>query len=302
VLQFQVRRINDGAVTATATIPGANLGWGGYLTAAAGSRAFYVAEYPCKGTGVPSTTFNRITITSAGRISSRAPVGQPVRGMVTTLAVSPDGSRMAYNALQNQCVGGGRALTGLGSVSVVDLSTGAVRTWQDTAKQSTVDRLSWASDGRTLVVDERLRGGQHTGLTVFGLDTASGGGSLQAHSTVLLQQGSNCSYCVTAAVAGPDGGLTAIESRLVGEQIHSQVVSIPAAPGRRRTVLYSGTFAGTTIFADPSGHWVLLWPAGAVPTTTSGKPAWSFAAGWIAGGRLHPLPGAAQIYPQGIAW
>jgi len=24
--------------------------------------------------------------------------------------------------------------------------------------------------------------------------------------------------------------------------------------------------------------------------------------GWIAGGRLHPLPGVGEVFPQGIAW
>ncbi len=72
----------------------------GYLTAAAGDRAFYFGKYPCvTGTAIPDTTFYRITITNAGKISGFAPVGRPIKGMVTTLAVSPDGSRMAYNAI-----------------------------------------------------------------------------------------------------------------------------------------------------------------------------------------------------------
>jgi hypothetical protein len=28
----------------------------------------------------------------------------------------------------------------------------------------------------------------------------------------------------------------------------------------------------------------------------------TFAPGWISGGRLYPLAGAAQVFPQGIAW
>ena len=82
VLQFQVRRTDGGAVTGSRTISGANLGWGGYLTAAAGNRAFYIAEYPCTGTGVPFTTFDRITITSSGRISAMAPVGRDRKSVV----------------------------------------------------------------------------------------------------------------------------------------------------------------------------------------------------------------------------
>jgi hypothetical protein len=312
VLRFQVRRTNGGAVTASTSISAANLGWGGYLTAAAGDRAFYMAEYPCTRTGVPLTTFHRITITGSGRISGIAAAGRPIRGMVTTLAVSPDGSQMAYNAVTRVCAGPGRNFPGAGSVSVEDLSTGTVRTWQDTTVQDTtaqnmVSRLSWASDGRTLIVDEDLRGPAQSDLTVFGLDTTSSGGSLQAHSTTLLQQNGDCSTCVQTALAGPDGSLTALESQTVGLRTRALIVSIPSAAGSPRTVLYSElidaplgrTVNDTALFTDPSRQWLLLWPT----TFAQGPNHRQFlAAGWISGGRLHPLPGAAQVFPQGIAW
>jgi hypothetical protein len=308
VLRFQVRRTNGGAVTASTSISAANLGWGGYLTATAGDRAFYIAEYPCKGTAVPHTTFYRITITGSGRISGIAPAGRPIRGMITTLAVSPDGSRMAYNALTRVCAGPGRSFPGAGSVSVEDLSTGTVRTWQDTTGGlNMVSRLSWASDGRTLIVDEQPFMPRSQELTVFGLDTVSSGGSLQAHSTTLLQQNGNCSTCVATALAGPDGSLTALESQLVGQRTRVLVVSIPTAVGSPRTVLYSElidaplgrTVNDTALFTDPSRQWVLLWPT----TFIAGPRNRQFlAAGWISGGRLHPLPGVAQVFPQGIAW
>lgn len=82
--------------------------------------------------------------------------------MVTTLAVSPDGSTMAYNALEKACATGGLTMPGAASVSVADLSTGRVRTWQDTdaTNLTLASRLSWAPDGRTLVVDESTRGGR----------------------------------------------------------------------------------------------------------------------------------------------
>jgi hypothetical protein len=295
VLQFQVRRTNGGAVTASTSISAANLGWGGYLTAAAGDRAFFIAEYPCTGTAVPRTTFYRITITDSGRISGIAPAARPIRGMVTSLAVSSDGSQMAYNALTRVCAGSGSGLPGAGSVSVVDMSTGTVRTWQDTTGQNMVSRLSWASDGRTLIVDEdsSLPGGPD--LTVFGLDTTSSGGSLQAHSTTLLQQNSNCSTCVRTALAGPDGSLTALESQAVGQRTRVLVVRIPSAAGSPRSVLYSELGQSPTLFTDSSRQWVLLWPTG------QRYPQFA-AAGWISGGRLHPLPGVAQVFPQGIAW
>jgi hypothetical protein len=310
VLQFQVRRTNGGAVTASRTISGANLGWGGYLTAAAGDRAFYIAEYPCTGsTGVPLTTFHRITITSSGRISSMAAVGRPIRGMVTTLAVSPDGSQMAYSALTKVCAGPGLTFPGAGSVSVEDLSTGTVRTWQDDAVpaeipqaknvQNMVSRLSWAPDGRTLIVDEGTIPSRYSDLTVFGLDTSGSGGSLQAHAATLLRQNRSCSTCVTTALAGPDGSLIALESHAAGQQSRVLVVRIPAAAGSPRTVLYSEPVDASleALYTDPSGRWALLWP------TTGSSPGFpQLLAGWISDGQLHPLPGLGRVSPQGIAW
>ncbi|MGD0704214.1 MAG: hypothetical protein ABSA02_30560 [Trebonia sp.] len=300
-----MRRTNGGAVTASTSISAANLGWGGYLTAAAGNRAFFIAEYPCKGTAVPFTTFHRITITGSGRISAIAPVGRPIKGMVTSLAVSPDGSRLAYSALTQVCAGRESRFTGAGSVSVTDLSTGTVRTWQDKAGRAFASRLSWTPDGRTLIVDEDSPTPRGPELTVFGLDTASSGGSLQAHSRTLLRQDRNCSTCVVTALAGPHGSLTILESQPAGQRTRVLVVSIPSVAGRSRTVLYSqlinapSSVTDTALFTDPSGQWVLLWPTTGI---TGPRSPQFLKAGWISGGRLHPLPGVAQVFPQGIAW
>jgi len=303
VLRLQVRRTAGGAVTASTSLPAANVGWGGYLTAAASDRAFLIAHYPCSSTAAAVTTFYRIPVTGAGRISGITAAGR-VPGKVTDLAVSPDGSQMAYNALPGKCPDpAGSNSPAAGAVSILDLSTGAVRTWQDTTGRNTVWGLSWAPDGRTLIIDERSDALRGPDLTVFGLDTASRGGSLQAHSTTLLRQNQQCSgpgaACVAAVLAGPHDSLTALEFRVTGQQTRVLVVSIALAAGRPQTVLYSQlrptAMGGTGLFADPSGQWVLLWPV-------MGMPGRQHAAGWISGGRLHPLPGVAQVFPQGIAW
>ena len=215
---------------------------------------------------------------------------------------------MAYSALQHPCAAALTSLKarfkGAGSVNVTDLSTGTVRTWPDASSQEMVSRLSWAQDGRTLIVDENPAGPRHQDLTVLGLDTTSGGGSLQAHSTTLLRQAGNCSPCARTALAGPRGSLTVLEAEPAGLRARVSVVSIPSAGGSR-TVLFSGDLydtGGIDLFADPSGQWVLLWPTSAVGTPEAGPPLPSSPAGWISGGRLHPLPGIAQVYPQGIAW
>jgi hypothetical protein len=310
-LYFQVRRTAGGAVTDSMSISAAHVGWGGYLTAAAGDRDFYFAHYPYCTKAATVTTFSRITITGSGRISSFTAVGRPVPGMVTDFVVSPDGSRMAYNALPAGCPSGPGTLPAMtGDIQIMNLSTGATRTWHNTAAQlrTTVGGLSWAADGRTLVIDESSLGGGRWDLTVYRLDTASSGGSLQGHSTTLLRQDSNCSTCISVAIAGPGNSLTARESQMAGQHPRVLVVSIPAAAGSPQTVLYSEpddsatpVLTGSTgLFADPSGQWVLLWPTGGA-SDRQHQPIVP-AAGWISGGRLHPLPGAATVFPQGIAW
>jgi hypothetical protein len=292
------------------SISAAHLGWGGYLTAAAGDRDFYFSHYPYCTKAATVTTFSRITITGSGRISSFTAVGRPVPGMVTDFAVSPDGSRMAYNALPAGCPSGPGTLPAMtGDIQIMNLSTGAVQNWQNTAagKDRLASGLSWAADGRTLVVDELSRGARRSDLTVYRLDTASSGGTLQGHSTTLLEQNSNCSTCVSIAIAGPDGSLTALESQTGGEHPSVLVVSIPAA-GSPQTVLYSEPDDSTNpvaigsqgLFADPSGQWVMLWPMGGA-SDSQHQPIVP-AAGWISGGRLHSLPGVATVFPQGIAW
>jgi hypothetical protein len=306
VLQFQVRRTTGGAVTGSRTIPAAGVGWGGYLAASAGDRTFYFARYACTTHAVPHTTFDRITITNSGQIASFAPAGPSVQGMVTAFAVSPGGSQVAYNALPGDCAGGGFRSPAAGSVSVEDLSTGAVRTWQDTTAQVAVGRLSWAPEGRTVIVDEAPRGLGRVDLTVFALEPSeSSGGSLQAHSTTLLRQNGSCSTCVVTALAGPDGSLVELESQGTGQRTRVLVVSAPTRAGSPRTVLYAGPSGApsnaadnTELFTDSSGKWPLLWPGGALsPRNSAFVPA-----GWISGGRLHPLPGVGQVFPQGVAW
>lgn len=307
VLQFQVRRTDGGAVTSSKTIPAANVGWGGYLSSSAGDRTFYFAHYLCiNSTAIPQTTFDRISVTSSGQISGFAAADRAVPGMVTSFAVSPEGSQVAYNALPGACLGKGFQTTGAASVSIVDLSTGAVKTWTDPVANTMVSQLSWDADGRTVIVNEAQRGPNRPALTVFALNAASGGGSLKADSTTLLQQQANCSTCVATAIAGPDGTLTELEAEATGQQSRVLVVRVPAAAGSPRTVLYSQPSIApanrsandTDLFADASGEWLLLWPAGSSNPKIGLNPP----AGYLSGGHLHPLSGLARIFPQGITW
>jgi hypothetical protein len=325
---LDVRRTADGAVTASASFR-ESMPQAGYLTADASDRAFFAALYPCT-TGSTVSRFVRITVTGSGAIKSIGTVGSPVLGVVTGLAVSPDGSQMAYTQDQpNSCSGRGGMLMPQDAVHIMDLATGTVRTWRSTPAVAASGRLarfallrdlvgglSWTPDGRTLVINQPWSAfwlsGRHE-LTVLGLDTASSGGSLQAHSRVLWHQDSNCTACAQEALAGPGDSLTAAEVQPAGKQQSRQlIVRIPLATGRAPTVpptvpptvLYSALSrtpmnnSQAGLFADPSGRWVITWPL-----YDAYLPGWeSHRAGWISGGTRHLLPGASPVYPNGITW
>jgi hypothetical protein len=87
--------------------------------------------------------------------------------------------------------------------------------------------------------------------------------------------------------------MTALEFQTARQQTRVLVVGIPRAAGKLQTVLYSelsdiskaSSVDSTGLFADPSGQWVLLWPAGGY----SPQPHQAIAAGWISGGSLQRL-------------
>jgi hypothetical protein len=311
-----VRRTDGGAITATLHTPGTML-QGGYLAADASGRAFYVAGGTQCSTAPTVSRFYRITITDSGKVSGVAKVGSLFQGMVTDLAVSPDGSQIAYTLSPAlRCESPVR--TGPQDVvRIMDLSTGAIRTWYNTATAasparvlSVVGGLSWAPGGRTLIVDYVWAAGKpgvlsDHNLAVLGLDTASSGGSLQADSRLLWSQNQSCGTCVREALAGPGDSLTAVEVQSLGQrQTRELVVHIPLQAGQAQTVLYSElspTPASedlTAIFADSTGRWVIAWPLADL-----GSPSWQgVRAGWLSGGVLHRLPGTTWIYPYAIAW
>jgi hypothetical protein len=314
---LDVRRTADGAVTASAPFSG-TMPQTGFLTADASDRAFYAAVFPCT-TATTVSRFFRITITDSGQISGITTVGSPIRGVVTDLAVSPDGSRIAYTQdSPGSCIDPKPLPLPEDAVNIMDLATGAVRTWQNDATagvparlavlENIVGGLSWTPDGRTLIVNEPGAAGGLSGaqkLNVLGLDTASSGGSLQADSSLLWHQDPSCTTCMLEALAGPGDSLTAVEAESAGKQQTRQlIVRIPLAAGASQTVLYSAlsptpmSDSQAVIYADPSGQWVITWPL-----YDPYKPGWEAdRAGWISGGTRHLLPGATPLYPNAIAW
>jgi hypothetical protein len=311
LMKAQVRRTSDGKLTGT--VPALPAGWilGRSISVTADDRTFTVAaETPtvCPSSTATQTRFYQFNVTSTGRVTGLRAVGKPVTGEpVSEFAASPDGTKVAY--AEQGCAAPISAALNSGVIHVMNLTSGAVRSWHNTVSAAAPARvttqigaMSWTANGRTLVADYlwKLPEGS-LDLAVLGLDTTSSGGSLQAHSHLLFSQGARCTVCVYTAVIS-SGGSTLIAAAATSAP-PSQ--SHPGIPRYRLSVLQLSLAAG-----QPSG--ILYRSAasdgsyndgGLVPVLSADGQAqhwllWNDPEhfGWISGGKLVPLPKA----PAGV--
>ena len=210
----QVRRTSDGHVTATVPALPADLTLGRSVSVTADDRTFTIAGSTmtvCPSSTATQTRFYQFTVTSTGHVTGLRVVGKPVVGEpVSEFAASPDSTEVAY-AQQGCSEPASAALYGV--IHVMNLSSGAVRSWRNTVSAASPARvttqigaLSWTVSGRTLVADYQWKlTDAPGGLAVLGLDATSSGGSLQAHSHLLFSQRDHCTVCVYTALTSSDG-------------------------------------------------------------------------------------------------
>ena len=319
-IQLQVRRTSDCAITAVVSLPAGWLLTGG-ISATADDRTFFAAAFSAKSCpdqpgaiALPHATqtrFFRFAVNDQGRAGRLTMVGPPVSGIVGSVAVSPDGSRIAFNAADGNFVGPGGVCGGGqaegAAISVVDLTSGKIRTWQTpemppapAGTSVTPGAVSWMADGRTLAVSyvwPTSQTGPQLSVAVAALDTNSDGGSLQAHSHVLWSQPKKCVFCVQEAMISPGGkSLTAIATQQTAQGDRDVLVQISLPSGRYR-VLYESpgqqNSTSATFTQDGSGQHVIV---------VSGSQA-----GWIRAGKLLSLqaPGSTLKFSfeiTTIAW
>ena len=309
--KVQVRRTSDGQVTGT--VPALPAGWtlGRSISVTADDRTFTIAAATttyCQSSTPVRTRFYQFSVTSTGHVTGLRAVGKPVSGKaVSEYAASPDGTKVAY--AQQECAAPISAASYAGVIHVMNVTSGAVRSWHNTVSAATparvttqIEAMSWTADGRTLVADYlwKLPEGSPD-LAVLGLDATSSGGSLQAHSHLLFSQGARCAVCVYTALTGTDGStLTAVAASPVPPskshpgipRYRLWVLQLSLATGQPSAILYrsapsNGAYndGGLVPVLSADGqaqHW-LLW-----------NDPEQF--GWISGGKLVPLPMA----PAGV--
>ena len=307
----QVRRTSDGQVTGT--VPALPAGWilGRSISVTADDRTFTVAAATitaCPSSTAARTRFYQFNVTSTGHVTGLRAVGRPVTGEpVSEFAASPDGTEVAY--AEQGCVAPISAASYAGVIHVMNVTSGAVRSWHNTVTAATparvttqIEAMSWTADGRTLVADYQwdLPEGS-LDLAVLGLDATSSGGSLQAHSHLLFSQGARCTVCVYTALISPDGftltvaatsSVPPLPSRPGMPRYRLWVLQLSLATGQPSRILYRSAASNgayndgglvPVLSADgPGQHW-LLW---------SDPEQY----GWISGGKLVPLPKA----PSGV--
>ncbi len=312
----QVRRTSDGQVTGT--MPALPAGWtlGRSVSATTDDRTFTVAAETttaCPSSTATRTRFYQFSVTSTGHVTSLRAAGKPVTGeAVSEFAASPDGTEVAY--AEQGCPAAASAALNTGVIHVMNLTSGAVRSWHDTVSAATPARvttqigvLSWTANGRTLVADYQWKVVEGPfDLAVLGLDATSSGGSLQAHSHLLFSQGDRCTVCVYTALTSSDGStLTAVAvSPVPPSQSHrsrvplyrESVLQLSLVNGQPSGILYSsaafvGGYVGLVPVLSADGqaqHWILV------------QDPEQF--GWISGGKLVPLPIKASAGLLAIGW
>ena len=311
LMAVQVRRTSDGQLTGT--MPALPAGWilGRSISVTADDRTFTVAaETPtvCPSSTATRTRFYQFRLTSTGHVTGLRAVGKPVTGEpVSEFAASPDGTEVAYS--EQGCPEAASAALNAGVIHVMNVTSGAARSWHNTVSAATPARvtnqigaMSWTADGRTLVADYlwKLPEGS-LDLAVLSLDATSSGGSLQSHSHLLFSQSARCTVCVYTAVIGSDGStLTAVAA--------TSAPPLPSHPGMPRYRLWVLQLSLAT--GQPSGILYRSAPSngtyndgGLVPVLSADgqEQHWILwndpeQFGWISGGKLIPLPKA----PPGV--
>jgi hypothetical protein len=308
LMTVQVRRTSDGQVTGTVPAPA---GWilGRSISVTADDRTFTVAaetQTVCPSSTPTRTRFYQFSVTSTGHVTGLRAVGKPVTGEpVSEFAASPDGTKVAY--AEQGCVAPLSAASYAGVIHVMNVTSGAVRSWHNTVSAATPARvttqigaLSWTANGRTLVADYLWQPEEGSpDVAVLALDATSAGGSLQAHSHLLFSQGARCTVCVYTALTNSDGSTLTV----VAETPVPPLPSHPGEPWYRLLVLQLSVATG-----QPSGILYRSAPSvgsyeGLVPVLSTDGPAqhwllWNDPEGygWISGGKLVPLPRA----PAGV--
>ncbi|HEX2744583.1 MAG TPA: hypothetical protein VHN16_09300 [Streptosporangiaceae bacterium] len=211
-IQAVVRASAGGKVTGTVPVPSAiPVEWadsgGTFVTAAADDRSFIIGVQGGQEPTNPGLDLRlfRFAITATGKPGHLTELAaDPVRDQTTEgIALSPDGKLLAVSLMNEDS-----PADSVAALQVLDLATGAIRTWTAPAHSVYIPGPpSWA-DGSRVIAFTWLRSTQ-SGLMAAPrgiqlLDTAAPGDNLAA-GTVIVPSGVVAAGSVVSALITPDG-------------------------------------------------------------------------------------------------
>jgi hypothetical protein len=237
-----------GEPVATAPIRPTSPAQFGFVAAAANQRTFYLAAL----TDTCDSTILRVVLRDDGTVRDvrGVPGGNLDRRAISSLAVSPDGRKLAFGSEQARRSGDFCSMLHYpGTVSVLDLTTGKERTWTGSAKGAPLG-LAWAPDNRTIAF---LWNESDVLSTVRLLDTTAPG-DLLAGRAVTRKPVNQMDLTITA------DGRSAQVVRWGGDDPNGALVRIDLVTGKVSVVDDRLKQEGLTrVAADASGRHLLAW-------------------------------------------
>lgn len=237
-----------GKVLATVTPP-KPYGAFTWVAAAADDQSFVLAAQrwvwpPGAQSGSGPTQYFRLVLGRDGTQASLTPLPIPrVRGFISGIALSPDGTKLAVAMHGSHDVDP--------KIKVFTLATGRARQWVWPGSgwignnKPWGQPLSWAADNRTLAF--QLHPFSNGAAQVRLLDTAAPGSSLRQATLALRIQGTDTSQAVGNLLLTPDG--TRIVAATMTQRVTGQrpTSSSPATPSPQPTASTSPATAAQSV-------------------------------------------------------
>jgi hypothetical protein len=303
-LEITVHASADGHVTGSAAIPGpagnARSSVGGEPFASADGRHFVIVvsrggDLP----GVADVTLFLLTVSQDGRPGKLSRLNFDSRGVpVIGAALSPDGGMLALSLVQEFPPG-----PLYGSVEVINVASGATRTWTGRGVPGYWPGVpSWAGDGTVVVpwwhdTGHGMIPAEITGVRY--LDLAAPGGSLAAVRLVAFPAPV---AGLASALIGPGGDVIASSCRAGHHTATVRVAELSATDGRPVRVLRTQT---ARFGNDADAQDAIFSTCQVLSVADDGNHVLvqAFAFGRIDNGVFTSLPGTTpRVLPVSAAW
>ena len=308
VTEAVIRDTATGKITGTVKIVTNSFPASVAATAAPDGRSFILgtAEHAPKG----EYRFFRLPISAGGKpghLTELPAYPVPVNAFITGIALSPDGTRLAVSSSYG--VGGsqdGPAAAEVGAVEVINLVTGAVRTWTAGMQQGhwyQPGQPSWADGNRMIAFTwQQAKSMSNDAMTMEGvrlLDTEAPGDNLADARMIMPAKAVNGT--INSVLITPDGrDVLVATSRDSRGTVVVQISEVPTAGSGPVRVLRTETARATATSQgelSDSGQVLSLAPGGRYALVQCIQFGWLD----LDSGRFTPLPAYSPTPPGQIA-